>query len=36
VGLTRLVIDGLTGSALAVDTLATRHLRRLFEGLDPR
>ncbi|MFZ0558860.1 MAG: TetR/AcrR family transcriptional regulator [Methylovirgula sp.] len=35
-GLTLLVIDALTGSELAIDTLVGRLVRTLLEGLEPR
>jgi AcrR family transcriptional regulator len=35
-GLTLLIIDDLTASELAVETLVTRVLRKLLEGLEPR
>jgi hypothetical protein len=34
-GLTLLVIDGLTGSDLTVDSLVTRLIRMLCDGLRP-
>jgi AcrR family transcriptional regulator len=34
-GLTMLVIDSLTGSELAIDTLVNRLMRTLLEGLEP-
>ncbi len=35
-GLTMLVIDSLTGSELAIDTLVNRLMRTLLEGMEPR
>ncbi len=35
-GLTLLLIDSLTGSELAIDTLVNRLIRTLLEGLEPR
>jgi AcrR family transcriptional regulator len=35
-GLTLLIIDGLTNSDLAIDTLVVRLMRTLIEGLGPR
>jgi AcrR family transcriptional regulator len=35
-GLTMLVIDDLTGSQLAIDTLVARLVRTLLDGLEPR